>query len=447
MTAPESNWRASVGRTLRGGTSIAVAMGIMNLATYGFTMIAARLLGPRSYSALASLMATLLVVGVLQLGLQATAARRISADPSHVAQIERSILALTYRAAAVIGLVMLALAPLVNVVLRLDSFATTAVLAITAVPLTIMGGQAGIMQGERRWMALAAIYVASGVPRLVLGTALIVWRPTALNALIGVAVGALAPVVVGWWLLHRQHQREPGQTSDHHELRPMVREALHNSQALLAFFALSNADVIVARNVLPDHQSGLYAGGLILTKAVLFLPQFVVVVAFPSMSTRAERRRALTRSLAVVAALGLVGTAAAAALSGLALIFVGGSEYAEIQDRLWILAILGTVLSMLQLLVYSVLARRGQRSVYLVWAALLALVGAGLTANTIDQLLTIVVAVDSALFAVLLGLSLWLIRHPEPAGNADPVDARLPGRRASRARSRDHEAGRVVESP
>jgi O-antigen/teichoic acid export membrane protein len=204
----------------------------------------------------------------------------------------------------------------------------------------------------------------------------------------------------------------------------MVREALHNSQALLAFFALSNADVIVARNVLPDHQAGLYAGGLILTKAVLFLPQFVIVVAFPAMSTPAERRRALTRSLTLVAALGAIGTVAAAGLSGLTLVFVGGSEYAEIQDRLWVFAILGTVLSMLQLLVYSVLARRGQRSVYLVWVALVALVGLGLTADTIDQLLAVVVAVDGALFAALLVLSLWLVRDPEPT--AAPVDTPTP---------------------
>ena len=66
----------------------------------------------------------------------------------------------------------------------------------------------------------------------------------------------------------------------------VLRESVRNSHALFAFFALSNADVIVARSVLDAHESGLYAGGLILVKAVLFLPQFVVVVAFPSMSTR-----------------------------------------------------------------------------------------------------------------------------------------------------------------
>ena len=65
----------------------------------------------------------------------------------------------------------------------------------------------------------------------------------------------------------------------------MIRETILGSLALLAFFVLSNTDIVIARNVLDSHQAGLYAGGLILTKAVLFLPQFVVVVAFPSMST------------------------------------------------------------------------------------------------------------------------------------------------------------------
>ena len=139
---------------LSGGGSIAVAMGVMNVATYGFTMIAARLLGPKSYGAFASLMATLLVVTVLQLGLQATAARRIAAEPEHVAQIEQTILGVTYRAAVALGVLLLVLTPLLNQILRLDSLATAALVSVVSVPFTIMGGQAGILQGERRWTAL-----------------------------------------------------------------------------------------------------------------------------------------------------------------------------------------------------------------------------------------------------------------------------------------------------
>ena len=149
-------------------------MGIMNIATYGFTMIAARLLGPQSYGALAALMATLLVITVLQLGLQATAARRISAEPEHVAQIERTILGVTYRAALALAVLLLVLAPLVNRLLRLDSLPTAALVAVASVPFTIMGGQAGILQGERRWAALSVLYVLSGVP--LAATAIVIVR-------------------------------------------------------------------------------------------------------------------------------------------------------------------------------------------------------------------------------------------------------------------------------
>jgi len=406
---------------LRGPGAIAIAMGVMNVATYGFTIIAARVLGPQSYGALASLLATLLVIGVLQLGLQATAARRISAEPHHVAQIEKTVLGVTYRASLGIGLVLLVLTPLVNRVLKLDSMATAALVAVTAVPLTMMGGQAGVLQGERRWWPLATMYVASGVPRLVIGTALILWRPDETSAMLGVALGTVPPVVLGWWALRRH--RVPGVHSEEHGFRLVLRETVHNSQALFAFFALSNADVVVARNVLPEHSAGLYAAGLILSKAVLFLPQFVIVVAFPAMSTAAERRQALTRSLLLVGALGVCATLGAALLEDVALIFIGGDEYSEIASSLWMFAILGTALSMLQLLVYSVLARQGRRSVYLVWAAFLTVVGVGYFLDTIHQLITLVVTTDLVLFAVLLGLSFYTLRRDDQRLAEDFSDA------------------------
>nr|MBA3281981.1 oligosaccharide flippase family protein [Acidimicrobiia bacterium] len=201
-------------RTLmRSGTSIAIAVGVMNVATYGFTMIAARVLGPEKYGALASLMATLLVFGVLQLGLQATAARRISAEPEHVGQIERSIMQVTYRAALVLGALLVLAAPLINIVLRLDNLLAAALIGVAAVPMSIMGGQAGILQGERRWGPLAAMYVAAGVPRLVLGTALLLWNPTVVNAMVAVAVGLFAPVVLGYIAL--RNERHPGTSPAH----------------------------------------------------------------------------------------------------------------------------------------------------------------------------------------------------------------------------------------
>jgi O-antigen/teichoic acid export membrane protein len=402
------NLRTTSRKALRDGAAIAVAMAVMNVTTYAFTILAARLLGPAEYGALAAVMGLLLVVNVLSLGLQATGARRVSAAPGDRAAIEREVMATSYASALALGVVVLLATPLVTATLNLDSWAAAALIAATAVPLSIMGGQAGILQGERRWGPLAAIYLAVGVGRLGFGAVALVVEPDTLGAMIGVTVGALVPVVIGALALRR-----PGR---HHVPRlprlpraprgargGVLRETLHNSHALLAFFALSNADVIIARSTLDEHQAGLYAGGLILAKAVLFLPQFVVVIAFPSMSKQGGGRRMQLLSLGVVLAMGAITVLGVALLSKLAVIFVGGPAYTDLQDRLWVFAALGTVLAMIQLMIYDVVARQHQRMVLVVWAALLVLLGlAPLVASALDGLLVTVVAVDLVLFGVLL---------------------------------------------
>lgn len=422
MTATPPAAERSLGTRLRDasrdGGAIAAAIVMMNVATYGFQLIAARVLGPEQYGGVSALMALFLVVAVVQLGLQATAARRIAADPGDVAHIERVMLRVTYRAGWLVGTVLLVLAPVVWQVLRLDSIIPALLLAAGAVPLTIMGGQAGVLQGERRWLPLALVYLALGIPRLVLGTAAILVRPTEGAAMAGVAVAMLAPVLVGWWALRGTRAR--GADNEHNRIGPTLREAISGSLALMAFFVLSNIDIVIARNVLPAQEAGLYAGGLILTKAVLFLPQFVVVVAFPAMSTVAERRRALLRSLTAGAVLGGGCVLGALVLADLATFFVGGAAYGAVTGRLWVFAIVGTLLALLQLLVYSVLARQGTASTYLTWAAVVVLVGAALTQDTLNGLLLTVATVDAALLAMLLTLSLRHMKH-DRALREDPA--------------------------
>ncbi|MFE3999705.1 lipopolysaccharide biosynthesis protein [Nocardioides sp. YIM B13467] len=404
MTAsPTSARRRRLSALIRSSGFLAVCIMVTNVATYGFQIIAARILGPGQYGGVASMMSLLLVVGVVQLGMQATASRRVTETPGQERVIERTVLRATYRAAIVVGIVMLAASPLVWRVLRLDSIYPALLVAVCAVPLTIMGGQAGVLQGERRWLALAMVYLALGIPRVIVTTAAMWIRPTEGAAMAGVALAQFAPALVGWWVLRRRADTDakPG------PVKPVVVEMLHGSFALLGFFALSNVDILIARNVLTDHVSGLYAGGLILTKAVLFLPQFVVIIAFPSMSAEASRRSALVKSLALVGGLGACAIAGSWLLSWLAMIFIGGPDYAEIEGLLWVFAILGMVLSVLQLLVYSVLARRSRLSAYLLWIAVAAALALGAMQTTVEGLVWAVLSVDAALAAVLLATTFW----------------------------------------
>jgi O-antigen/teichoic acid export membrane protein len=383
-------------------------MAITNVGTYAFQIVCARMLGPSQYGAVASMMALLMVLSVVQLGLQATAARRVSAAPPDVASIERTNHHTTWRAAVLLGILSVAAAPAVWQLLRLDGVLPAILLGLCVVPVTVMGGQAGVLQGERRWLPLSVVYLAVGVPRVILGGGLLLLWQTETSAMLGVLLGAWIPVLVGSYAL-RARRRADADPHEHEVRRDVLKETVGSSLALLAFVALSNLDVVVARTVLNDHLAGLYAGGLIVTKAVLFLPQFAVVVLFPSMSAEKESRAAVLRGLAFLGGLGAACTVATYLLSGFALVFIGGDEYAEVQDRLWLFAVLGGLLAVLQLLVYAGLAKRGRMTKYLIAAGVLAMVLAGATASSVTGLAVRVAVVDAVMVALLLVLQ--MLRH------------------------------------
>jgi len=389
---------------LRGGLVIAVATGLMNAATYGFTLIGARRLGPTGYGAFAAMLGLVIVVNVVSLGLQATGARRVAAAPGDRGVIEARVMAVSVRCGIALAVVCLAASPLVARVLSLDSWLTAALLAVPAFCFSVMGGQAGILQGEGRWLPLAAVFVSLGLARIVIGSVAISVSATPFSATFGgIAVAAVVPLAVGAVALRRTAvagTRTATATGRTHSR--VLREVVLSAHALFAFFALSTVDVVVARVVLDEHEAGLYAAGLILSKAVLFLPQFVIVIAFPAMARHGADHRLHLWGLGVVLAVGGVVSLVAAALPGVAVVFVGGRAYAEVAGSLWAFAAAGTVLAAVQLLVYSALARRHQRSIGLLWVALVAISAGALSVHTGTGLLTLVCVVDLALLTALV---------------------------------------------
>ena len=75
------------------------------------------------------------------------------------------------------------------------------------------------------------------------------------------------------------------------------------------------------------------------------------------------------------------------------------------RDQLWTFALLGTVLAVLQLLVYTVLSYETRGSSALLWIALVAMLAVGSTAETSAGLVTRVIAVDAVLLVALLATS------------------------------------------
>ena len=399
MTLPEAGPERS---GLATATSLtAGGMMAMNVLVYGFTLAASHLLGPEHFGGVSAFLGVLLVANVGALALQATAARRIATStPATRDEVAHDVIVSTWHTALGLAALFTAAAPLFMVVLHAP-FLAALLVGLTVGPLTMVGGYLGVLQGSRKWRALGLTFVAVGLGRAVFGVLGMLLDRSVTGAMGGVLVGALVPALVGWWGC----RHVPHAAADRHH--GVLREVWHNGHSLLAFFVLTNLDVLVARNQFTHHDAGVYAAGSILTKTCLFLPQFVIVVAFPKIARDQAsnvRDRAWLKPLYLVAGLGACAVVGAAVLRDLAVTFVGGAKYTELASYAWLFTLEGTVFAMLQMVVYRQIARQAHVAFYL-WVASLVLVLLGVFVADSNRALVVLVLAVAALVAVPVSLS------------------------------------------
>ncbi len=371
MTA-DSTPSTTVWRRMRGATLVAIGMAVMNAAAYLFTLFSVHALAPAEFGALTALLGLVLIGNVASLGLQASGARRIATHgPGHEVLAASLLRAGLYGAAGLAAFTLL-ISPLMIWLLHIESVLAVLLLAPTLALLTVLGAQAGVLQGGQHWRELAWLYVAVGAGRVGCGGLALLVRPDLPGVMTGVVAGAAVPVLVSGWLLRG---RGPASGT---EVRLVMRETVHGTHVLLAFFAIANADVLLARNVLDAHHSGIYAAGVIIAKACLFLPQFVMVVVFPSLATSPGDTRRLRRAVAAVGGLGLCAITGALLLPDLVVAIFGGTDYAEVGPIAWLFAATGSAYAVLQLVVYAAIAQQEHRAAAIIWCGLAVLAAVAL---------------------------------------------------------------------
>lgn len=398
--APQNRLAGEVGS----GGLVALAMMVMNVLVYGFTLLSTRLLSPGEYGGLGALLGLMITAGVAALALQATAARHLAnASGDERSARARAEIRTGTRLAAAVMVTLLAAAPVITHVLHV-TWAAALFVAIAMAPLTLLGTFTGILQGLASWRWLAGVFLAFGLGRLVLGGSVLFAGRSVTAATAGLALAACLPALVGWW----GTRQALGWLSGAHAADPSWAELWRNAHLLLGFFALTNLDVLIARARFDDHVSGLYAAGAILAKACLFLPQFVIIVAFPQMARDASREdsgRVWLQPLGLVAAIGGAVVVGTFLLRDLAVAFVGGAGYQGLAAFVWWFALEGTLFALLQMAVYHQIAQQATRAVWWLWAAVVVVLGAALISGealTPRRLLGLVVLVTVGCLVALI---------------------------------------------
>ncbi|MEV6277254.1 polysaccharide biosynthesis protein [Nocardia sp. NPDC051832] len=362
-----------------------------NVAGYLLQVLASRWLGVAGFSEFASLLAVQLLCAVPALALQNVVARELVRGAS-VPALRR----LQWRCAVIVAVLALVLVPLVTLALDVNVLACAAALG-AAPALVLLAGEQGILQGSNRFRRLAVVLGAAGVARVAPALVVLVLGGGTSAALFAAALGLAAAAVFARFVAGAPRVRAA--LAEHTVgVLPVIRAA----QVQAALMALSSADLIVVRMVLGDtDDASRYALGTVAAKIAFWLPQAVGVVLYPRMAQPAHSARAIRDALAVLSGIGIVAVLGAALAAPLAPLFAG-SDYAPIQGLLWLFALHGAILAVLQGAVLSAIALDRTALAALAWAGLAVEVTLTLLfAHSVPALITICVCVAATTTAVV----------------------------------------------
>ena len=175
-----------------------VVLACVNGSNYLFHVVISRMLGPADYGALAALLAIILVLsvpfGVIQTAIaDKTATLRSTGREDDVRALGGSALKTTMPFAWGAGLVVALFAPLLSVFLDVDivSALLLAPFVVASVPTSVA---LGVLQGEHRFQALAALQLTTTVLRLALGITLVWAGLGVIGAVLATALSAALTV-------------------------------------------------------------------------------------------------------------------------------------------------------------------------------------------------------------------------------------------------------------
>ena len=334
-----------------------VVLACVNVSNYLFHVVISRMLGPSEYGALAALLAVVLVLsvpyGVVQTAVaDKTATLRSTGREGDVRGLAESALKTTLPFAWAAGIAVAALAPLLSLFLDVDlvSALLLAPFVVASVPTSVAQG---VLQGQHRFRALAALQLSSALLRLGLGIALVWAGLGVIGAVLATALSAALTVPLAFYVLRvgRRAWRTARRT-----LAAVRGDFAAPLLGLTSFWLLAEADIALARHFLGGEESGFYSSAGLLARALLFLPAAVGVVAFPrfvaARGDDAERMRWLKASTAGVGVLALVGFAGLLVLREPLIVLAFGERFAAAADLLPILAVAMGWMAVVNVLVF-----------------------------------------------------------------------------------------------
>jgi O-antigen/teichoic acid export membrane protein len=300
--------------------------------------------------------------------LQTQVARYAAVDPSDAAT--RQGYRLSWGIGLAQGLALAAAALPLATLLRLDSGLSVLLLGAGLVPVSLIAARQGTLLGRGAFGLLATTVVLVPALRLA-GGAVAAWSRMGVSGALGMQAVATWVGLVLVVLLVRPVAGETRGTGGPAS-GPRLVGVLAAGASLLGLFVLANVDVLLARALLTDTESGVYAVGALGAKAMFWGSQFVALLVFPDVARRDSGGRVVLLAGLIVTGIGGAATALSVVLAAPVVDLLVGPAYAAAAAVVPWFVVLGTLLALVQLMTYAAVAAVDHRVSVLLWVTVVA---------------------------------------------------------------------------
>ncbi len=360
----------------RSGALLAAATAVSILAAYVFLLAAGRILGTEAYGSFAALLGLLTIIlipaGALQMAVSREVSRSLAmGDERSAARLAHGTLRAFTVATVPLVVVMVALAPVLSSVLKIDSTPAVVIAVLSLSTALVYPVAMGVLQGEQRFVPLASLYIIPWVVRVVvLGIAATAGARLG-GAVFATLAGAVVSMAVAYALIRPQIRG--AERLSRAELGRFLVYLWPVAVALIGIALLTNVDVLIVKARFSGHDAGAYAAASAFARVGFFLPAAILTVLFPRTAARQARGEEtediLGRSLFATAGFcGLLALVYAAAGTGLVTLTYG-VDYAKGGEVLAPFALAMGLFSLANVLVGYHLSRGETRYAWIVAAA------------------------------------------------------------------------------
>lgn len=349
------------------GLTLGVAMGLANVMSYVFVALVSSTLGPADFGGFSALNTYGVLLAMPAGAFQVVVARRQTTTDREIGSQVTGLLP-----ALAVGFTLaaatIAVSPLIRDGLRLDSAWSVVWMALMLPPMTVTGALQGVLLGRESYGRLSTVYLVTAGTRVVAALAATGLDFTVVEVFASIFTASLVTLVVA--LVLTRADLTTGRAAP----RPLVllADLVRSNIALAGLMALSSLDVVLARSVLGDHDSGAYALAALFGKVVFWGTQFVALAVVPSVAGADEGghvRATLHRSAAGVLAIGLVVALGCAVLPGPLVAITGGNAFVDAEPLLVWFALIGTLWAVIQVWLFAGMSRDDHVMTLVVWVA------------------------------------------------------------------------------